>query len=147
MAQKPSQRLQTVLKLARIKQQQAAEVLGATTRNALATQQQDQQLRHYQQEYAQHFKSIAATGMSAAQMANYQQFYGNLEQAIETQGERMVLAESQLQQARELWQKQYSREKNMAALIDQKKQEEDIALEKKTQRTLDDRQSKKPLST
>lgn len=143
MKQRASRRLQTVLQLAQIKEQQAAEKLSDSIRQLASRQQQQQQLNGYKHEYSQQFKHVgdkAESGaISAAQLANYQRFYDSLEAAGNTQHEQVELASQQQQQARSLWQQQYARYKNMDKLVEQKRQHEDKEIEKKLQREQDDR--------
>lgn len=149
MKQKPSQRLQTVLQLAQIKEQQAAEKLSDSIRELASRQQQEQQLTSYKHEYSQQFKNVGAkteTGaVSAARLANYQRFYDNLEAAGNTQHEQVELASQQQAQARALWQQQHVRQKNMGKLVDQKRGQEESEAEKKLQREQDDRRSIPPV--
>jgi flagellar export protein FliJ len=141
---KTSQRLQTVLKLAKLKQQLAAQQLGKMLQNVDA-QQQVEQLKHYQQDYAAHFKVHGAQGTDANQLINFQRFMDNLQQVIVTQQERTVLAEAQREQARSRWQQQYRRSKNLEALVERKQQAEERVEENKRQRTQDDRRPSRPL--
>lgn len=141
---KTSDRLRTVLKLAQLRQQQAAEQLGEMTRNAQALEHQADQLKHYQFDYAQHFKGLGREGVSVNQVRNFQNFYASLEQAIDTQQERIVLASRQQEAARERWQQQYAREKNLEKLVDRKAHEEQLQHEKVLQRQLDDRPRRSP---
>lgn len=141
--EKRSRRLQTVLKLARIKQQQAAGRLGELTQAALAHADQEQQLKSYQSDYAEQFKSSAARGSAPALLRNFQGFYTQLEQAVETQQERVVLARDQRESARQEWQRLYARENTLENLVDRFASEEDIAEEKKLQREQDDRPPRK----
>ncbi len=149
MKKKPSQRLETVLKLAQIKEQQAAEKLADSIRDLASHQQQEQELANYQYEYSKDFKNVGgeakAEGVSAAQLANYQRFYGNLEVAGNTQRERVELASKQQEQARGQWQQQYSRQKNMEKLVERKRQQEDSEAENKLQREQDDRRPIPPV--
>ena len=144
MAKKTSQRLQTVLKLARLRQQLAAEQLGAMIQNADAQQQQAEQLKHYQLDYGAHLKALGASGASAGQLVNYQRFMDNLEQAVVTQQQRVVLARDQREQARNRWQQQYAREKNMEALVERKQQQELRVADNRLQREQDDRRPVDP---
>ena len=139
MIQKTSHRLQTVLKLARLRQQLAAEQLGSMIQQADAQQQQVEQLKHYQLDYGEHLKVLGAKGASAGQLVNSQHFMDNLEQAVVTQQQRAVLAQDQREQARSHWQQQYSREKNMEALVERRQREEQLAVENRDQREQDDR--------
>lgn len=141
---KSSKRLQTVLKLAQLRQQRAAEQLGVMTRNAQAQQQQAEQLKHYQLDYNEHFKTLALQVTNAGQLRNFQGFYRNLEQVIDTQGERVILASNQREAARAKWQQLYAREKNMQSLIARKLAGEALEEDKKQQREQDDRPRRQP---
>ena len=138
MATPPSERLSTVLKLARLREQQAALKLADTIREVQASQQQQQQLQHYKTEYSQHFKQ-RSSGQSAAELANFQRFYAGLEQASDTQQQRTALADSQLEQARAEWQRLHGRGQNLQTLIANKQQQEDRRRDNREQRQLDDR--------
>ncbi|WP_101759368.1 flagellar export protein FliJ [Oceanicoccus sp. KOV_DT_Chl] len=139
MAEKPSKRLQTVLRLAKLKEQQAAEKLANAIRLVQAQKAQLQQLDQYKAEYGNQFQQSVAQQLNVAKLANFQRFYHNLEQVGETQQERQVLAEQQQDQARALWQQQYSRHKNMQSLIERKQHQEQASEDKKLQREQDDR--------
>lgn len=142
---KRSDRLQTVLKLAQIRQRLAAEQLGEMTRNAQALEQQEDQLRHYQLDYGEHFKTLGSAGSTPGLLRNYQGFFQQLDRALDTQRERLVLARNQREASRRQWQNQYAREKNLEKLVQRTVQEEQQATEKKQQRELDDRPPAKPL--
>lgn len=144
MAQKPSERLQTVLKLARLKEQQAAEKLASSIRNASNQDQQLDQLQNYKGEYNNQFRRSVGEGVSALQLANFQRFYENLESVGETQRERKVLADRQREQARIQWQQLYARQQNLNALIESKQKQEDREQDKKLQREQDDRKRFNP---
>ena len=141
MKQKPSQRLQTVLKLAKLREQAAAEKLAESIRNVDTHSQQESQLQRYKKEYCKQFKGLGGDGVAAAQLSNFQSFYTSLEEVGDTQLERVRLAESQRDQARLQWQQQYSRQKNMQTLVEKKQQQEERELDNKLQREQDDRKS------
>lgn len=143
--QKVSKRLQTVLKLARLRQDQAAEKLGDALTSARAQDLQMQQLQDFQQDYRNRFSQLGSDDpLSASRLQNFQRFYGNLEQALETQQQRLELAGIQRDQARSHWQKQYARTKNMQSLIERKEQDELREEDGKVQREQDDRPVKAP---
>lgn len=142
---KRSERLQTVLRLAELRQQAAAEQLARSVQNAQAQQQQGEQLERYQQEYSEQYKSGASEGFNAQQLQNFQRFFSNLDSAMETQQETIALAKGQQQQSRDQWQQQYARQKKMAGLVDRVAFGEEQDEEKKLQRELDDRfRARKP---
>ena len=139
MAAKLSKRLQTVLRVAELKQKRAAEVFSDSSQQAQAQLQQGQQLESYQQEYCEQFRSGESMTMRPDQLQNFQRFYNNLDSALETQQQRIELSASQLEQARKQWQQQYARQKNMESLIQRVELEEERDDEIKLQRELDDR--------
>lgn len=137
---KTSQRLQTVLKLAKLKEQQAAEQLAQAIRHAEAQHQQAQQLHSYQQEYNTQFQLTVKGQVNAGQLQNYLRFFVDLDSASQGQQERVVLAENQREVAQLGWQQQYSRYKNMQKLISKKQQQEQKFEDAAVQREQDDRQ-------
>jgi flagellar FliJ protein len=143
MTKKRSQRLQTVLRLAELKQQRAATQLAQSIRNTDAQQQQGQQLEVYQQEYTEQYREGGVKGIDAGKLQNFQRFFANLDNAFETQQQRIELSKGQQQQAREQWQQQYSRQQKMSDLVGRVEFEEEHQLEEKLQRELDDRYGKR----
>ena len=114
----PSQRLQTVLKLAKLREKAAAQKLAESTRNHELQLQQEQQFQHYQLEYNNQYKEFEDIPVHALQLENYQRFYENLQDAKEGVHERVILSDNQRDQARLQWQQQYAKQKNMAKLIE-----------------------------
>jgi flagellar FliJ protein len=147
MAKKRSKRLQTVLRLAELRQQKAAEELGRAIQKTKADIQQSQQLQGFQQEYVQQFGGQSNMPVSTAQLENFQNFYGKLDSAIVTQGEQIVLSKGQQDQARKVWQEQYARQKSLEQLVEKLRRQEDAAQEGKLQRELDDRYARKKTET
>lgn len=145
MKKSPSQRLQTVLKIAQLRERAAAEKLATAIRNADAVSQQQQQLEQYKSEYNGHFKTLGAQGQSVGQLSNFIRFYSSLDGATVAQGQRLVLAQNQRDAASKLWRQQYARQKNMQKLVEKKQQQEQHEHDNKTQREQDDRQYKPPL--
>lgn len=144
MKQLVSHRLKTVLKLAQLRERQAALRLAESARNTELNTRQEQQLQQYKNEYCEQFKALANTQANAADLANYQRFYGNLQGAGDTQQERVALAVSQQEQARIQWQQQYARQKNMQSLIERKAKLEQRDTDNKLQRQQDDSRRGKP---
>lgn len=137
MAVKSSERLQLVLKLATMKQQRAAEQLAAASAEQQQCLQQVEQLQSYQHEYSTNFSGRPPA--TALELRNYQRFYGNLEQVVTGQQSRIEGVEQQLDQARQLWQQAYGREKNLEKLVSKKQLQELAEVDLKLQRELDDR--------
>lgn len=139
MKKKPSERLQTVLKLAKIKEQAAAVKLADNLRNVESHNQQEKQLQQYKDEYHRQFSQQGGDAKSAADLLNFQRFYNSLDEAELTQKQRTVLAKDQCEQAQTEWQLQYGKEKNMQSLVERKQQQETLDQDKKDQASLDDR--------
>lgn len=142
---RPSQRLQTVLTLAKLREKLSAENLASKMRVAMTQKQQVEQLKSFQHEYSSQFKVLAESGASAQQLRNFQNFYGNLEQAVESSEQQQISSEDQQEIARKNWIYHYSKQKNMEGLIDRKQQQEEKELEKIQQREYDDRKPYKPI--
>ncbi len=142
---KPSQRLQTVLTLAKLKERLAAENLAEKIKAANAQKQQVQQLKSFQQEYNSQFNSLGEGGASPQQLRNFQNFFSNLEQAVDSLERQSLVSEDQQQKARENWIFHYSKQKNMEGLVDRKYQFEEKEMEKMRQREYDDRKPYKPI--
>jgi len=131
--------------LAKLREQQAAEQLASALRAAQQQQQQVEQLQSFQLEYNSQFSIAASAGASAQQLKNHQIFYGKLDQALSSQQMQLASGAVQLEQARERWQNHYSKQKNMAQLVEKKQQLEQQAQEKRLQREQDDRKTPKPV--
>lgn len=138
MKQLPSERLKTVLKLAQLRERQAARQLADSARNTALNRQQEQQLQQYKLEYRQQFEALVNTQTNAANVENYQRFYTNLQGAGDAQQDRIALAVAQQERARLQWQQQYARQKNLEALIERKARVEQMDADNKVQRQQDD---------
>lgn len=136
---KASKRLQVVLKLAELKQKSAAEALAARQQELNAMEQQRDQLNNFKSEYNKGFANKAGSVIDPNQLANYQRFYGSLEQVHETQGLKVQSAEYQQEMARKDWQSAYAREQNMRNLVERKQHEEQLIDDRKQQKEQDDR--------
>lgn len=139
MNKKTSQRLQTVLQLAKLKEQAAALKLAENIRNVESHRQQEQQLKQYKEDYSRQFHDQKKEPLSASDLSNFQRFYTSLGEAEMTQQERTVLANDQFSKAQEEWQIQYSKQKNMESLVERKNLEEIREDEKREQSKQDDR--------
>ncbi|MFA7554506.1 MAG: flagellar export protein FliJ [Spongiibacteraceae bacterium] len=139
MKKTASQRLQTVLKIAQLRERAAAEKLAVSIRNVDAVSQQQQQLEQYKNEYNDHFQALGAQGQSVGQLSNFIRFYSSLDGAAVAQGQRLALAQDQRDAASKLWRQQYSRQKNMQKLVEKKQQQEQCEQDNKAQREQDDR--------
>ena len=100
---KRSKRLKPVVRVAESREQQAARALGAAQARLAQAQQQLAELQRYRDDYRQGFQQAGATGMGAAQLADYQQFLHKLGQAIEQQAQQVVQATQEAEAKRAQW--------------------------------------------
>lgn len=140
--QRSSERLQVVLKLASLKQQEAAKQLAEATRAQQEQRQQAEQLQSYQEEYRQQFLANTAV-QSSYSLRNGQRFFDKLDEAVATQFRRSDLSEENLDHYRQEWQRAHGREQNMSKLIDSKAQQEEKHAEAQLQKALDDLSQRK----
>jgi flagellar export protein FliJ len=139
MMKRSSERLMTVLKLAQRKQQAAAKQLSARQQQQLSMIDQQRQLTEYRSEYNRSFAERAAQSYNPVTLANYQRFYANLDSVVDAQHYRVKDAEFELEQAKARWRQLYASEKNMEKLIDRKRQQEQLELDRREQKLIDDR--------
>lgn len=143
MARKGSDRLQTLLKLAAMREQAAARQLGQSSERLQQAQLQSQQLQQYEQDYQQRYVDSGAEPVSRNFFLNYQSFFRQLESAQTQQARAIALRESDREQARLRWLEQYSRRRLLDRVREQRLASEALATEKKVQREVDDRASRK----
>lgn len=136
---KSSKRLQTVLKLAKLRQQQAADQLAQCQHAQQSQQQQMEQLQSYQDQYNCQFQSQTGQAINPMQLNNYQLFYNSLDEAVRVAQHRQSQVDYELEQARNQWQQSYSKQKTMESLVEAKQHHEQQEQANKEQRVLDDR--------
>ncbi len=133
-----SKRLQVVLELAKRNEDAALKVMQSSQNNLNQQHEKMQELVRYQQEYQQALRDAFSSGATAANCATYQHFLSQVGGAIEQQQLVVTLAEEQLDKARKHWQSLYEKQKGMGGLIDRFRDEEDLDLEKKEQKMIDE---------
>ncbi|MFD2229914.1 flagellar export protein FliJ [Alkalimarinus sediminis] len=138
-----SKRLQVVLELAKRKEDEALKAMQASQQNLRMQHDKLQELIRYQQEYQQALRDAFSTGATAANCATYQHFLSQVGGAIEQQQQVVSLAEEQLNKAKEHWQTLYEKQKGMGGLIDRFRDEEDLEIEKKEQKMIDELSQRK----
>lgn len=139
MARKGSDRLQTLLKLAAMREQAAARQLAQSSERLQQAQQQSQQLRQYEHDYQQSYVDHGSETVSRSFLLNYQGFFRQLETAQTQQHQTIELRVGDREQARLRWLEQYTKRHLLNRVREQRLASEALAAEKKTQRELDDR--------
>lgn len=145
MARKSSDRLQTLLKLAAMREQAAARQLAASSERLQQAQLQGQQLQQYERDYQQRYTDLGSETVSRNFLLNYQGFFRQLQTAQTQQSQTVQMRESDREQARLRWVEQYARGRLLNRVREQRLATEAAATEKKTQRELDDRMPRLPL--
>lgn len=136
---KGSQRLATLLKLAALREQNAARALGTSGERLRQAQQQSEQLESYRSEYEQTFIADGARPRSAREFANFQGFFGQLSQVQQQQVQQVTQREADCEAARQRWLALHARHNLLDQLRDRKVKKEQFEAEKRLQRELDDR--------
>ena len=135
---KKSNRIMPLKQLASRHEQQAAKTLGES-KNVLTDQQNRlDELYTYRSEYHKRFQAEGLAGMLGTQLQAYQNFIGQLDQAIEHQ--KIKLAEAQQSCVNETrdWQEKHMKTEVFTKTITRYEVQERIQNEKKTQREMDD---------
>lgn len=139
MARKGSDRLQTLLKLAAMREQAAARQLAQSSERLQQAQQQSRQLQQYERDYQQRFIDLDSAPVNRNFLLNYQGFFRQLETAQTQQDQTIQLREGDRELARQRWLEQYTKRHLLNRVRDKRLVSEALATEKKVQRELDDR--------
>ncbi|MFT3931531.1 MAG: flagellar export protein FliJ [Spongiibacteraceae bacterium] len=143
MARKSSDRLRTLLKLAAMREDAAAQRLARSNEQLLNARQQSQQLEQYEHDYQQRYVDGGTAPVGKNFLLNYQGFFRQLERAQLQQHRQVELRSSDREQARLGWLEQHMKRKVLTRLRDQRLASEALVLEKKLQRDLDDRSARR----
>lgn len=142
---KPSQRLQVLLRLAEMKEQNAARELAAQSERLQQAQEQGRQLALYEKDYQQGFVERGAQTLNRQNLLNYQGFFRQLEFVQGQQQKTIEQRDSEREVARQQWVEQYSRRKLLTRIRERRLVQEQLKAEKKLQAEIDDHTSRKLL--
>lgn len=136
---KRSERLQALLKLARMREEAAARSLAKNSEQLQQAQQQGRQLATYTSEYQQQFAARSQQSISMRDLRNFQGFIGQLD-SVQAQQQRVVeQREHEREQARQQWLQTYHRSRVLDQIRQRSREQEDAVREKKLQAEFDDR--------
>ncbi|HUH38618.1 MAG TPA: flagellar export protein FliJ [Spongiibacteraceae bacterium] len=135
---KRSEQLAAALKLAALREQQAARKLGVQQQGLRQLEAQAEQLDSYRKEYRQQFLKAGSQGLDAQALRNYQGFFQNLAQADTLQAQRIEQARQQRSTLLAAWTRMHWRRKVMADLVQRRRTEEDREQEKRAERLQND---------
>ena len=95
--------LQTVFDLMRTRADDAAKNLGRLISTEEDAKSRFSLLENYRNEYAQRFRTAAESGISPLQWANYQDFLGKLDDAINQQNQIVTESNKRTAEGRQHW--------------------------------------------
>ncbi|MGN0921460.1 MAG: flagellar export protein FliJ [Cellvibrio sp.] len=137
MAQTRSSRMAIVLNLAQKEEENAAQSLNIARQQLLIEQEQLQQLDDYRNQYLADY-SVSSAPRNAQQLINYSSFIQRIDQLKLEQSQKVERAERVVVKAQTVWQQLYQKRKSIADLIERYKVEEQLAIDKKLQKEIDD---------
>lgn len=98
--------LDTLTELSRKARDQAAIVLAQDRHKQRQVEQQLEVLRGYRQEYARQLQVMLSSGISTAQLSNYQRFLAQLDETIAQAGASIEQQSRRVEASRRNWQRE-----------------------------------------
>lgn len=98
--------LDTLTELSRKARDQAAVVLAQDRHKQRQVEQQLDVLRNYRQDYARQLQAMLSSGISTAQLANYQRFLAQLDETIAQAGASIEQQSRRVEVSRRNWQRE-----------------------------------------
>lgn len=136
---KASHKLRPVAKVAQQRERTAARNLGDSMRELEEQQKQLNDLRAYRAKYEEDYLAATKSGLSVAQVRDYQVFLGRLDKAI-IQQKQIVLGSSQNRDASQAnWQGAHGHSKMIDKVVEKRQHVEKQQVDKRDQRESDDR--------
>lgn len=146
MARPPkSKRLQPIQRMAELNEERAAKALADIQARIAAETGKLAELVSFSDEYIAQLAPGAGTH-TAAQLANWHQFFARLQLAIRQQEQLLKELQHQSEKLLEAWRAQHLKRKSMDKVILQSRIQEEAQREKRLQRELDDRSAQKARS-
>jgi flagellar FliJ protein len=142
---KASQRLQVLLRLAEMKEQNAARQLAADSDRLQQAKEQGRQLAVYEKDYQQGYVERGTQPLTRQHLLNYQGFFRQLEH-VQTQQQRTIEQRDREREAARLqWIEQYSRRRLLTRVRERRLAQEQLKAEKKLQSEIDDHTTRRLL--
>ena len=133
-----STRLDIVAKLAKQREDQAAQALGQVRAQLENEENRLEELIQYRQEYLGYLDKQGAEGISMQQWRRTQGFIDQLADLAHRQQQAILSWRQREQQVLDKWRELYQRRKNIGQFIDKISTEEAIAADKKEQKQIDE---------
>ncbi len=134
-----SKRLKVVLDLSQRQEDECGKLLKNCRLNLHQQQAKLDELASYQTEYAERKAQIGDGVTGANALQNLIKFLSSLDQAIIQQQVLVNTSREQLQQLKHAWQRKHAKKEKLFELIERYQFEEDVDVEKRLQKELDDR--------
>ncbi|MBV1928981.1 MAG: flagellar export protein FliJ [Gammaproteobacteria bacterium] len=135
------QRFRQLEKMAENACDKAGRELGQAQDNHSKELDQLNQLTGFFDEYRERFNSAGATGMNARQLGDFRAFFGQLDNAIESQRQVMVDMGAQVVERQALWIEKHQRTRSLSQALEQVEKEQLVQRNKREQKETDDRSS------
>jgi flagellar FliJ protein len=100
---KRSQRLEPVIKVARDREQKAAQAVGESRRLLAENESKLAELIAYHQEYSKRYEDNGRDGMEINRLNEFRQFLARLNDAIDNQRALIKLKQSELDEKNDMW--------------------------------------------
>jgi len=133
------QRFRQLEKMAENACDKAGRELGQAQDNHSKEQDQLNQLTGFFDEYRERFNSAGATGMNARQLGDFRAFFGQLDNAIESQRQIMVDMGAKVEARQTVWIEKHQRTRSLSQALEQVKKEQLLQRNKREQKETDDR--------
>ena len=143
MAKKRSERLRSLLKLAQMREDNAARQLATNSEKLQQAREQNQQLALYNEEYQQRFLTQIDQPVSARNLRNFQGFFQQLDHVQVQQQHLIEQRDRERELARLQWLQLYNRRRVLDQIRERSKLEEDSVSERKLQSEFDDRAARR----
>lgn len=143
---KASQRLQVLLRLAEMREQNAARRLASDSERAQQAREQGRQLALYEQDYQQGFIERGPDQpLNRQSLLNYQGFFRQLEHVQTQQQKTIEQRDREREAARLQWVEQYSKRQLLIKIRERRLAQEQLKADKKLQAEIDDHTARKQL--
>ncbi len=132
-------RFQQLEKMAEHACDKAGRELGQAQDNHSKEQAQLEQLTGFFDEYRQRFDNAGANGMNARQLGDFRTFFGQLDNAIESQRNTLVDLGAKVTERQAEWVNKHQRTQSLSQAVEQVEKEQLLQRNKREQKELDDR--------
>lgn len=136
---KRSKRMQSVVEIAKTKEQNAARLLGQKQQFLTAQRKRLDELISYREEYARQFQSQGTIGFDARRLHEYRSFLEKLNLAIVQQRDRINLAAGECHVCQKSWMDSRVNSKALGKVVDRFRTDETRKKELQEQKELDER--------